>query len=320
MGPDYSYLLKSLTFPFPDLTLESCDSASSLAPFDEVIPHATRSLGPARFLDDALAVAQLLSSGEMDDTQKRPSHIAVIMDGNGRWATARGLPRVLGHRAGAESVRRIVEAGCDLGVKTLTLFAFSWENRARPAYEIHELMGLLEEFLRREAQTLHANQVRFRTIGRLTELPAGIVATLREIAEQTASYTRMTLTLALSYGGRQEIVDAARRLAELVRDDALRPDQITEAVFAQQLYAPDLPDPDLVIRTSGEHRVSNFLLWQSSYSELYVTPTLWPDFTKDDLIEAMAAYERRERRFGKVASLPHPPQPDTARRRQVVQG
>ena len=237
----------------------------------------------------------------MDDTQKRPSHIAVIMDGNGRWATARGLPRVLGHRAGAKSVRRIVEAGCDLGVKTLTLFAFSWENRARPAYEIHELMGLLEEFLRREAQTLHANQVRFRTIGRLMELPPGIVRTLQEITDQTASYTRMTLTLALSYGGRQEIVDAARRLAELVREGALRPDQITEAVFAQQLYAPDLPDPDLVIRTSGEQRVSNFLLWQSSYSELYVTPTLWPDFTKDDLIEAMAAYERRERRFGKVA-------------------
>ena len=237
----------------------------------------------------------------MDDTQKAPAHIAVIMDGNGRWATARGLPRVLGHRAGAKSVRRIVEAGCDLGVKTLTLFAFSWENRARPVYEIHELMGLLEEFLRREAQTLHANQVRFRTIGRITELPAGIIRTLQEITDQTASYSRMTLTLALSYGGRQEIVDAARRLAALVRDGVLRPDQITEAVFAQQLYAPDLPDPDLVIRTSGEQRVSNFLLWQSSYSELYVTPTLWPDFTKDDLIEAMAAYERRERRFGKVA-------------------
>ena len=237
----------------------------------------------------------------MDNTQKAPAHIAVIMDGNGRWATARGLPRVLGHRAGAKSVRRIVEAGCDLGVKTLTLFAFSWENRARPVYEIHELMGLLEEFLRREAQTLHANQVRFRTIGRITELPAGIIRTLQEITDQTAAYSRMTLTLALSYGGRQEIVDAARRLAVLVRDGVLRPDQITEAVFAQQLYAPDLPDPDLVIRTSGEQRVSNFLLWQSSYSELYVTPTLWPDFTKDDLVEAMAAYERRERRFGKVA-------------------
>ena len=237
----------------------------------------------------------------MDETQRHPSHIAVIMDGSGRWATARGLPRVLGHRAGAESVRRIVEAGCELGVKSLTLFAFSWENRARPGHEIHELMGLLEEFLRREARTLHANQVRFRTIGRLTELPDGIVSTLRAITDQTASYSRMTLTLALSYGGRQEIVDAARRLAELVREGALRPDQITEAVFAQQLYAPDLPDPDLVIRTSGEQRLSNFLLWQSSYSELYVTPTLWPDFTKDDLIEAMAAYERRERRFGKVA-------------------
>ena len=238
----------------------------------------------------------------MHEVLKPPHHIAVIMDGNGRWARARGLPRGLGHRAGAQAVRRIVEACCDVGVKVLTLYAFSWENRDRPPAEIRELMGLLEEFIRREAPTLLANQVRLRTIGRMEELPADVVESLRRVMEQTAHGERMTLTLALGYGGRQEIVDAARRLAERVRRGELRPDQVDEAAFAQQLYAPDLPDPDLLIRTSGEQRLSNFLLWQSSYTELYVTPKLWPDFTKEDLLDAIAEYERRERRFGRVAA------------------
>ena len=236
----------------------------------------------------------------MDDLEKPPAHIALIMDGNGRWATARGLPRVMGHHAGAAAVRRIVEACCELGVKALTLYAFSWENRDRPADEIHELMNLLDEFIRREAPTLMTNRVRLRAIGRLDGLPADVMTNLRRTIEQTAAFDRMTLTLALSYGGRQEIVDAARRLAQLVSRGALAPEQIDEAAFAQQLYAPDLPDPDLLIRTSGEQRLSNFLLWQSSYTELYVTPKLWPDFSKADLVEAMAEYERRERRFGKV--------------------
>jgi undecaprenyl diphosphate synthase len=239
---------------------------------------------------------------EMDDSQQPlPRHLAIIMDGNGRWATARGLPRVLGHRAGAAAVRRVVESCCELGVKALTLYAFSWENRDRPADEIQELMWLLDEFLRRETPTLISNEVRLRAIGRLDELPANVLARLRLVSGRTAQFQRMTLTLALRYGGRQEIVDAARRLAEQVRRGELEPGQIDEACFAAALYAPDLPDPDLLIRTSGEQRLSNFLLWQSSYTELYVTPKLWPDFSKDDLVEAIAEFERRERRFGRIA-------------------
>ena len=232
------------------------------------------------------------------------------MDGNGRWATARGLPRVLGHRAGAAAVRRVVEACCELGVQALTLYAFSWENRDRPAEEIRELMSLLDDFLRRETPTLLNNEVRLRAIGRLEELPAGVLAHLRRVMERTASFERMTLTLALSYGGRQEIVDAARRLAEQVLRGELEPGRIDEARFTAALYAPDLPDPDLLIRTSGEQRLSNFLPWQSSYTELYVTPKPWPDFSKDDLVEAIAEFERRERRFGRLtpeAALTPPP-------------
>ena len=236
----------------------------------------------------------------MGDIEKPPAHIAIIMDGNGRWATARGLPRVMGHRAGAAAVRRIVEACCELGVKTLILYAFSWENRDRPSDEIHELMSLLDEFIRRETPTLMTNHIRLRAIGRLEGLPVEVMANLHRTIERTAAFDRMTLTLALSYGGRQEIVDAARRLARLVQRGALAPEQIDETLFAQQLYAPDVPDPDLLIRTSGEQRLSNFLLWQASYTELYVTPKLWPDFSKVDLVEAMAEYERRERRFGRV--------------------
>ena len=238
----------------------------------------------------------------MDEMPNMLRHIAIIMDGNGRWATARGEPRILGHRAGAQAVRRVVEACCELGVKVLTLYAFSWENWDRPADEIHELMSLLDEFVRGETPTLLANQIRLRAIGRLEELPPEMTVNLRSAIEQTARFERMTLTLALSYGGRQEIVDAARRLARLVQRGELSPEDIDEARVAQQLYAPDVPDPDLLIRTSGEQRLSNFLLWQSSYTELYVTPTLWPDFSKEDLIEAIAEYERRERRFGRAAA------------------
>lgn len=224
------------------------------------------------------------------------------MDGNGRWATARDLPRVLGHHAGAQAVRRIVEASCECGVKALTLYAFSWENWDRPADEIHELMSLLDEFISRETPTLLANHIRLRAIGRLEEIEPQVLANLRRVIAQTAHGERMTLTLALSYGGRQEIVDAARQIAQDVQAGILRPEQIDEAMFTQRLYAPDLPDPDLLIRTSGEQRLSNFLLWQSSYTELYVTPKPWPDFTKDDLLEAIAEYERRNRRFGRVAA------------------
>lgn len=236
----------------------------------------------------------------MEDAQKTPGHIAIIMDGNGRWATARGLPRLFGHRAGAEAVRRTVEACCELGVKILTLYAFSWENWDRSTQETRELMELLDEFVQRELPTLHANRVRLRAIGRLEVLPAGVLANLQDAMAQTAGFDRMTLVLALSYGGRQEIVDATRRLATLVRQGRLDPEQIDEVIFARHLYAGDLPDPDLLIRTSGEQRLSNFLLWQSSYTEWYMTPKCWPDFSKDDLLDAITEYERRERRFGKT--------------------
>lgn len=232
-----------------------------------------------------------------------PAHIAIIMDGNGRWARTRGLPRVLGHRAGADAVRRIVEASRDMGVRVLTLYAFSWENWHRPSHEIAVLMNLLVRFVQRETPRLRAHQIRLRAIGRLDELPAGVLKTLNRVIDETARFDGMTLALALSYGGRQEIVDATRRLAERVRDGQLRPEHITEAHVAQSLYTSDLPDPDLIIRTSGEMRLSNFLLWQSSYAELYVTPTLWPDFTKEHLTAAVAAYHRRERRFGKTVAL-----------------
>jgi undecaprenyl diphosphate synthase len=254
----------------------------------------------------------------MDQRPTLPRHIAIIMDGNGRWARARRLPRMLGHRAGAQAVRRVVEACCEIGVQVLTLYAFSWENRNRPAEEIRGLMRLLDNFIHRETPTLLAKRIRLRAVGRLEELPAAVVAHLRRVIALTASGDRLTLALALSYGGRQEIVDAARRLAERVRRGELEPSQIDERAFAQQLDTADLPDPDLLIRTSGEQRLSNFLLWQCSYTELYVTPTLWPDFSKADLLDALTAYERRERRFGRVVppdenGLPPAVRPSPAR-------
>ena len=222
------------------------------------------------------------------------------MDGNGRWAKARGLPRIFGHRAGADAVRRTVEASCELGLKALTLYAFSWENWDRPSNEIQDLMGLLEQFLKKEEPLLHKYRVQLRAIGRLEGLPERAARALQETIARTAHLDHMTLTLALSYGGRQEIVDAARRLAALVRAGRLAPEQIDEALFAEQLYTAGLPDPDLIIRTSGEQRLSNFLLWQTSYAEFYVTPKLWPEFTKADLVDAIAEFERRDRRFGKA--------------------
>ena len=238
----------------------------------------------------------------MNNGRHLPYHIAIIMDGNGRWAKARGLPRIFGHRAGADAVRRTVEACCELGVRALTLYAFSWENWNRPRDEISDLMGLLDEFIRKEEPSLHKNHVRLRAIGRIEELPPGTTVHLEDVMAKTAQYDRLTLTLALSYGGRQEIVDATRRLAALVQTGQLQPEQIDEALFSQQLYTAGLPDPDLIIRTSGEQRLSNFLLWQTSYAEFYVTAKPWPDFAKTDLMEALAEFKRRERRFGKAVT------------------
>ncbi len=238
----------------------------------------------------------------MIDNQQLPYHIAIIMDGNGRWAKARGLSRMLGHRAGAEAVERTVEACCDLGIRALTLYAFSWENWHRPAEEVHELIRLLDIFISHKEPKLHDNQVRLRAIGRLDHLPEGVLKNVRRVMANTAKYDRLTLTLALSYGGRQEITDAARAIARRVAAGELTPEQVDEAEFARHLYAPELPDPDLLIRTSGDQRLSNFLLWQTSYTELYVTSRGWPEFGKEALVEAIEAYQQRERRFGKTAA------------------
>ncbi len=229
-----------------------------------------------------------------------PRHVAVIMDGNGRWARQRGLPRRKGHEAGAESVRAIIRACRDHGVKYLTLYAFSLENWKRPKAEIRHLMALLTRFLRREEAELHKHRLRLRVIGRLTHLPASIRGELERVMAETRTYDDGNLILALSYGARAEIVDAARNLAQQARDGSLDPARIDEAMFARHLYAPDVPDPDLLIRTSGEMRISNFLLWQISYTELYITDVLWPDFRESHFAEALRAYAARGRRFGGI--------------------
>jgi undecaprenyl diphosphate synthase len=228
------------------------------------------------------------------DKSRIPAHIAVIMDGNGRWAKSRHLPRIFGHRAGISSVREIVKACGELGVKALTLYAFSAENWTRPSTEVQALMRLLQEYIGRELPDLQKNHVRLRAIGRLEALPAGAQKKLSQAIDTTARNTGLSLVLALNYGGRQEIVDACNRAL------AAGHKKMDEKTLARYLDAPDCPEPDLLIRTSGEMRLSNFLLWESAYTELYVTKTLWPDFRKQHLFEAIAEYQSRERRFGGI--------------------
>lgn len=239
------------------------------------------------------------SAGEIDPARV-PRHVAVIMDGNGRWARQRGLPRIKGHEAGAESVRSAIRSCRRLGIRYLTLYAFSLENWARPRAEIEALMQLLRVFLKRRERELHAHRVRLRIIGRTEDLPADVQRELTRVVETTAGYAEGNLILALSYGGRAEIVDATRRIAERVRRGELAVEELDERAVANHLYAPDVPDPDLLIRTSGEMRISNFLLWQISYAELYFTQTLWPDFREKAFLEAVRAYAARDRRFGGV--------------------
>lgn len=227
-----------------------------------------------------------------------PIHVAIIMDGNRRWARARGLPPVAGHRQGAQAVRRAVEAAVRRGVRYLTLYAFSSENWRRPIGEIGELMKLLRFYLRREVDALDENQVRLRVIGERSRLDPGIVELIAKAEERTARNQRMDLVIALDYGGRQEIVRAARAIAEAVREQQLDPAAIDERLFASALYAADMPDPDLLIRTSGEQRISNFLLWQLAYTELVFLPIGWPDFSEEHLASALAEFARRERRYG----------------------
>jgi len=225
-----------------------------------------------------------------------PAHVAIIMDGNGRWAAERRLPRVEGHRNGVEAVRETVESATALGLRVLTLYAFSVENWKRPATEIGALMMLLKRYLRSELKTLLKNDIRFRVIGRPEGLPADVQAELTTAIDRTADNRGMIFNLALNYGGRTEIVDAARRALE----QGIAPSEMTEERFAGLLYTAGQPDPDLLVRTSGELRVSNFLLWQIAYAEIYVTDTYWPDFRRRHLLEAILAFQKRERRYGGV--------------------
>jgi undecaprenyl diphosphate synthase len=230
-----------------------------------------------------------------------PRHVAIIMDGNGRWATRRGLPRVAGHREGVKAVRAVVRAAGELGVGVLTLYAFSSENWQRPTQEVATLMTLLQRTLSRELPELMARRVRFRVIGRAEGVPVAVQGRLARVVQATAANDGLTVVMAFNYGARDELVDACRRLAREVQAGRLRPEDIDEARLAGALYTHDLPDPDLLVRTSGELRVSNFLLWQIAYTELWVTPTLWPDFGARELLLAIAHYQRRHRRFGRVS-------------------
>jgi len=227
-----------------------------------------------------------------------PRHVAIIMDGNGRWAKKKGLSRVRGHEEGTESVRVVVRESRSLGIEWLTLYAFSEENWKRPKYEVDTLMGILKRFLKSELNEMLENGIRFQTIGNTEKLPKDVQVILQDTIEKTSHNSDMTLTLALSYGGRQEISLSVRKIIEEIRSGTLRTEQITEDLISNFLYTGGMPDPDLLIRTSGEYRVSNFLLWQIAYTEIYITPVLWPDFRKEEYLLAIKEFQKRERRFG----------------------
>jgi undecaprenyl diphosphate synthase len=229
-----------------------------------------------------------------------PVHVAIIMDGNGRWAKKRGLPRIAGHRAGVKAVKRVVEAAGELGISILTLFTFSHENWKRPKQEVSAIMKLLYETTKREINELDQNNVKLITTGRIEELSPQRRDILEKAKEQTKNNTGLILNLALNYGGRTEILDAVKQIAQEVKQGKLDINELNEENFAKYLYTNGLPDPDLLIRTSGEKRISNFLLWQTSYTELYITDVLWPNFTAKDFYEAIWDYQNRERRFGRV--------------------
>jgi undecaprenyl diphosphate synthase len=237
---------------------------------------------------------------DMLDPAKLPAHVAIIMDGNGRWAKKRALNRIRGHEEGAESVRAVVRASREIGIRWLTLYAFSEENWKRPKYEVEALMMLLKRFMASELEEMIENGIRFRVIGRVHKLPRDVQKIRRETEEKTAHNRDMVLTLALSYGGRQELADAVAGIAKQIESGALSSRDISEVTISRHLYTADMPDPDLLIRTGGEYRVSNFLLWQIAYTEIYTTPTQWPDFRKEEYEKALEAYQRRERRFGGV--------------------
>lgn len=241
------------------------------------------------------------ASKETLNRNKLPRHIAIIMDGNGRWAQKRGNQRIFGHRNAIAAVRDTVEAAAELGIEYLTLYAFSTENWKRPKLEIDALMALLVSTIHQETKTLMDNNIRLRSIGNTQSLPGNVQEQLKQAMDTTAGNTGLTLVLALSYGARWEILTAMKRLASDIRDGRLNPDDVDQQVFEQFLDTRGIPDPELLIRTSGEFRISNFLLWQIAYTELYFTPTLWPDFRREHLYEAIESFQCRERRFGKTA-------------------
>ncbi len=227
-----------------------------------------------------------------------PKHIAIIMDGNGRWAKARGLPRIAGHRAGVDSAKEMISSASELGIKVITMYTFSTENWKRPKSEVMALFGLLSNFIDKESDKLFKKRIRFMVTGDIDGIPEPLRSKLKKTIIKTAENDHLTVNLALNYGSRAEIVRAAGLIASDVKTSKLKVGEITEDVFAQYLYTKDLPDPDLLIRTSGEYRISNFLLWQISYAEIYITDILWPDFRKKDLLEAIAWFGKRQRRFG----------------------
>ena len=235
------------------------------------------------------------------DPSRLPVHAAVIMDGNGRWAQKRMLNRVKGHERGADTVRAVVRASREIGIQYLTLYAFSTENWQRPKSEVKALMTLLKRFLASERKEMVENNIQLRVLGQIHHLPEDVREGLMDVMAETSKNDGMCLCLALSYGARSEIVEAARNLARQVKDGRMNPEDITEELLSQNLYTHGIPDPELLIRTSGEYRISNFLLWQIAYSEIFVTPTLWPDFTREEFIGILKDFQRRERRFGKVS-------------------
>jgi undecaprenyl diphosphate synthase len=233
---------------------------------------------------------------EYPPLEKIPVHVGIIMDGNGRWAQARGLPRLAGHRAGTENLRRILRAAVEFGVRILTIYAFSTENWERPRDEVEGLLDIMERMIDRELPELHREGVQIRHVGRLERVPERLVVKIRQALDLTRDNQRLILNVAFNYGGRAEIVDAVRRIIQ----DGVPPEAVDEVLISRYLYTAGLPDPDLIIRTSGEMRVSNFLIWQGAYAEYYVTPVYWPDFDKDEFYKALAEYARRERRFGRI--------------------
>lgn len=252
-------------------------------------------------VEDLVTAIFSMSLKEKILTDKLPKHVAIIMDGNGRWAKQKGMLRVIGHENGTKSVREVVEASAELGINCLTLYAFSTENWNRPKVEVQTLMKLLVKSLKKEIKTLQDNNIKLNAIGNLNDLPKKAHSELLDVIEKTKNNSRMTLTLALSYGAREEITSVIKDLANKVKNNIISSENIDESIINKHLYTQNLPDVDLLIRTSGEQRISNFLLWQIAYAELYFTDILWPDFKKQDFYEALINYQNRERRFGKTS-------------------